>query len=373
MGIDKTDKTPMYQYIMNDIKRKITEGELKPHDSLPTQIELAKEYNTSEITSRRALSDLVQEGFVYRVRGKGSFVCENPSSTETHKIRTIYLAHRNYEVSSFNHPFFTDMFEGIKQVCDENDIAFYMWDMGEDYELPNDPQSAVILITLNNDFELSRRLTAWQEEKRLIITVHFYYPHLGIPYVIVDNLTGGYLATQHLLSLGHKRIGVILTGNSIVDLNQEFSLRLQGYRLALSQHQVPFDSDLIAVIAGADERVLMGDEGFRALMALPEPPTAVFATSDYKAIGAMNAARSLGMKVPEDISIMGFDDVKISEYSYPRLSTINQNTRKLGQRAAEILLFDLKAGDNQLVKDEIVPTLVLRDSTAPVSSKRKGK
>ncbi|MDF2814733.1 MAG: GntR family transcriptional regulator [Paenibacillus sp.] len=369
---DKTDKTPMYQHIMNDIKRKISAGELKPHHLLPTQIELAKEYNTSEITSRRALSDLVQEGVVYRVRGKGSFVCENPSSAGAQKIRTIYFAHRNYEVNTFNHPFFTDMFEGIKQVCDENEIAFYMWDIGENYELPDDPESGIILLTMSDGFDLTR-LTAWQEEDRRIITVHFYYPHLGIPYVIVDNLTGGYLATQHLLSLGHKRIGVILTGKSIVDLNQEFSLRLQGYRLALSQHQVPFDSDLIAVMAGDQERVLMGDEGFKALMALSDPPTAVFATSDYKAIGAINAARSLGMKVPEDVSIMGFDDVKTSEYSYPRLSTINQNTRKLGERAAEILLFELKDGENRLVKDEIVPTLVLRDSTAPIPSKRKGK
>ncbi|BBH24094.1 hypothetical protein Back11_54390 [Paenibacillus baekrokdamisoli] len=367
MDMDKLDKTPMYQYIMNDIKRKIAVGELKPHDSLPTQIELAKAYNTSEITSRRALSDLVQEGFVYRIRGKGSFVQENPASAGSQSIRVIYLAHRNYEVNLFNHPFFTDMFEGIKEVCKENGIDFYLWDMGDDYELPDDPQAGIILLTSKDDFDLTR-LTSWQEENRHIITVHFYYPHLGIPYVIVDNLTGGYLATQHLLSLGHRRIGVILTGGSIVDLNQEFSLRLQGYRLALSQHQIPFDSDLIAVMNGNLERADMGDEGFRKLMELSDPPTAVFATSDYKAIGALNAARDLGLKVPDDISIMGYDDVKISEYIYPRLSTVNQNTRKLGERAAEILL-DLKANNNRLVKDEIVPTLILRDSTAAVSLK----
>ena len=362
MDSEKTDKTPMYQYIMNDLKRKMAAGELKPHDPLPTQIELAKEYNTSEITSRRALSDLVQEGYVYRIRGKGSFVSETLSSGGSHGLRSICFAHRNHDVGMFNHPFFSDMFEGIKEVCDEHGLDFYMWDVGEDYRLPDDPRTGIILLTMKDDFDLSK-LTDWQKEKRSIVTVHFYYPHLGIPYVIVDNLTGGFLAAQHLLSLGHERIGIILTGASIMELNQEFSLRLQGYRLALSQYQIPFDPELIAFVDGKEERLEMGEAGFKQLMALENPPTAVFATSDYKAFGAMNAAREMGLRIPEDISLIGYDDVKISEYSYPRLTSINQNTRRLGRRAAEILLFELKENGAVLVKDEIVPTITVREST----------
>lgn len=368
MDTEKMDKTPMYQYIMNDIKRKIESGELKPHDPLPTQIDLAKEYNTSEITSRRALSDLVQEGYVYRIRGKGSFIQENPTAgTASKPIRSIYFAHRNV-LDSFDHPFFGDMFDGIKEVCEENGVEFHLWNIGKDYELPDDPRAGIILLTTKDDFDLSR-LTAWQQENRRIVTVHFYYPHLGIPYVIVDNLTGGYLATQHLLSLGHQRIGVILTGDSIMDMNQEFSLRLQGYRLALSQHQIAFDPELVAVMSGGNERLDMGAEGLERLMKLEQPPTAIFATSDYKAFGAMEAARQMGLKVPEELSIMGYDDIKVSKYTYPPLSTVNQNTIKLGQRAAEILLFETKNGQSQLVKDEIVPVLVQRASTGPAPKK----
>ncbi|MBB6672491.1 GntR family transcriptional regulator [Cohnella nanjingensis] len=366
MDGEKMDKTPMYQYVINDIKRKIEAGELKPHDPLPSQIDLAKAYGTSEITSRRALSDLVQEGYVYRIRGKGSFIQENPAFAEAKPIRSIYLAHLNHTIEGFNHPFFSNMFDGINTVCEENGIDFHLWDIGPDNVLPNDPHAGIILLTstANDSFDPSR-LTVWQQENRRMVTVHFYYPHLGIPYVIVDNLTGGYLATQHLLSLGHRRIGIIITGNSILEVNQEFSLRLQGYRLALSQHQIPFDPDLIACVSGFDERAEMGEEGFRRLMALDEPPTAIFATSDYKAFGAIDEARKRGMKVPEEISIMGYDDVKVSAYSYPTLSTVNQNTHKLGERAAEILLFEMKEGGGQLLKDEIVPTLIQRGSTGP--------
>jgi len=366
------DKTPMYRYIMNDIKKRIEAGELKPHDPLPTQIELAKQYNTSEITSRRALSDLMQEGYVYRIRGKGSFIQETAAQDGPKPIRTLFFAYRNQEIRDFNHPFFSDMFAGIKAACTENGIDFHMWNIGDDYVLPDDPNAGIILLTTNDAFDQTY-LSRWQKENRKLLTVHFYYPHLGIPYVIVDNLTGGYLATQHLLSLGHRRIGVILTGNSILELNQEFSLRLQGYRLALSQRQIPFDPSLVAVMSGGVELVGMGSEGFKRLMELNDPPTAIFATSDYKAIGAIQAAREAGLRVPEEISVVGYDDVKVSEYTYPTLTTVNQNTYKLGERAAEILLFEMKDGETRLLKDEIVPTLVHRSSTGPAPDGSRGK
>ncbi|MBP2110605.1 GntR family transcriptional regulator [Paenibacillus silagei] len=366
MNVDKSDKTPMYQYIMNDIKHKIETGELRPHDPLPTQIDLAKEYNTSEITSRRALSDLVQEGYVYRIRGKGSFIQEKTAAAEAKPISTLFFAHLNLELNNFSHPFFSEMFDGIREVCGENGVAFHLWDMGTDYQLPEDPNAGIILLTTTaaDSFDIER-LTAWRQEERRMVTVHFYYPHLGIPYVIVDNLTGGYLATQHLISLGHRRIGIIVTGKSIMEINQEFSLRLQGYRLALTQHQIPFDPQLVAFMDEEQESVKLGAEGFEKLMELEDPPTAIFATSDYKAIGAMNAARAAGMRVPQDISIMGYDDMKLGEIAYPSLSTVNQNTRKVGERAAEILLFELAGAGQQLIKDEIVPTLIPRASTGP--------
>jgi len=221
------------------------------------------------------------------------------------------------------------------------------------------------LLASNHVFDI-RMLSEWQEEKRRMVTVHFFYPHLGIPYVIVDNLTGGYLATHHLISLGHRDIGMILPGDSIVDINQEFSLRLQGYRLALSQHQIPFNQELVAVIPG-ENFADTGYQGFKALMSLEQPPTAVFAASDLKAIGAMNAAREMGIRVPEDVSVMGYDDLAMSEFANPALSTVNQNTRKLGERAAEILLFELKEGEDGQIREEIVPTVIVRDSTAPLA------
>ncbi|WP_274362073.1 GntR family transcriptional regulator [Paenibacillus thermotolerans] len=361
--MDKTEKTPLYQYIIDDIKGKIAREELQPGDPLPTQIDLAKMYNISEITSRRALSELVKEGYIYRIRGKGSFIKEKkPQLDDDVSIRTIYFVHNQISIDKFNFRFWNDMLEGIKEVCEENGVDFYLWDSGDSDRLPDDPNAAFILNT-RPDFHL-KTLETWRNEGRRIVTVHFYYPYLHIPYVIVDNLTGGYLATQHLISLGHQRIGIILTGKSLIDLNQEFSLRLQGYRLALQQHRIPFESELVCVMDGSSESTEMGYEGFKKLFSADRPPTAVFATSDYKAIGAMQAAREMGLSVPEDVSLVGYDDMPVSQYTHPNLTTINQNSMRMGRRAAEILLHELPGKPQSLVKDEIVPKLVIRDSTS---------
>ncbi|WP_256761057.1 substrate-binding domain-containing protein [Cohnella sp. WQ 127256] len=355
---------PMYQFIIDDIKAKIKNGELELDQPLPNQIELAKMYNTSEITSRRALTELVKEGYIYRIRGKGSFIKEEDSNEKNSTIRTVYFVYNDLSVDAFNHRYWSDMLEMMKEVCDENGVNFYLWASGEVYTLPDDPHGAFVLVIPPLLFD-QRKLEVWRDEGKRIVTVQFYYPHLSIPYVIADNLTGGYLATQHLLSLGHKRTGIILTGKSLLDLNQEFSLRLQGYRLALQQHHIPFDPELVCVMEGSKENMDMGYEGFKQLHNHTDnPPTAIFVTSDLKAMGALKAAQDMGLKVPEDISLVGYDDLRISSFTYPHLTTINQNTTQIGRRAIEILLHELPKNRTHLVKDEIVPKLIIRGTTS---------
>jgi len=357
---------PIYQVMIEDLKAKIRSGEYRKEVPLPNQQALAKLYKTSEITSRRALSELVNEGYVYRVRGKGTFVRGGDAEAEEEKqvaIRRIFFVYHNLSVDSLNHRYWGDMLEEMKQVCEENGIDFYLWAVDERYLLPEKPGAAYVLVTPPYTFD-QKSLEAWRDEGKRIVTVQFYYPHLSVPYVVADNLTGGYLATQHLLSLGHRRTGIILTGRSIVDLNQEFSLRLQGYRLALQQHQVPFDPEKVCVMDGPSENAEMGYRGFKELYGRGgEPPTAIFVTSDLKAFGALKAAQDMGLDVPGDISLIGYDDLRISAYTYPHLTTINQNTAQIGRRAIEILLHELPAEPGILVKEEIVPRLVARGTT----------
>lgn len=364
----------MYQTILEDIKGKIARGELKENDPLPTQIELSQLYNTSEITSRRALSELVQAGFIYRIKGKGTFVKGNVDDsgkgTGNPTVTKLYFVYPETRVEVFNHRFFADLFQGISEVSEELELSFALHSVDANYWLPDEPHAAFIIMTHVPDaVEIPMEvLQRWKRERRLMVTVSFHYPHLYIPYVMVDSLTGGYLATQHLLAAGHRRIGIILTGRSLIDMNQEFSLRLQGYKVALEQHRVPFDPDLVVVLEGLHEREKMGEVGLGRLLALDRPPTAIFAGSDYKAIGVLQAAKALQMSVPGDLSVVGYDDVLVAGYMSPPLTTVNQNACKLGRRAVEMIVTDcLDVGPNQILKDEIVPSLVVRESTAEQS------
>jgi DNA-binding LacI/PurR family transcriptional regulator len=259
--------------------------------------------------------------------------------------------------------YYGDLLEGVDAYCKQNGLELYCWNYDNKTDYPEGDDTGVILVP--HPLFPVERLHRWKNEKRRIVTVHFYYPHLEIPYVIIDNLTGGYLATQHLITLGHKRIGIILTGDSIYDMNQEFSLRLQGYRLALQLNNLNMDERLIVMIPGGKEADSMGYEGMMRLLELQDPPTAVFATSDVKAIGCLRALEECGINVPEQMSLVGFDDIRISPFIYPGLTTINQNTFKMGIRAAEMLneYVPGEAGAS-LTKDEIVPSLIIRGSSS---------
>ncbi|MFD2329167.1 GntR family transcriptional regulator [Cohnella sp. GCM10020058] len=364
----KQEKKPLYQQIAQDLKAKILQGDMKPDEPVPTQIELSKSYNISEITSRRALSELVQEDLIYRVRGKGTFVkrraVQDEAADGAGAVRRIYCIYYNVELSFFMHKFYSDLLIGLQAECEQNGIAFYTHKLDRDLELPKDEHAGFVLIT-PAEIPIDK-LRSWREENRRLVTVHFYYPHLNIPYVIMDNLTGGYLATEHLLSLGHRRIGIILTAYAQNHLNQEFSLRLEGYRLALSQHGILFDPDLVCIVEGKEELEEMGAQGFHQLMELEQPPTAIFATSDYKAHGAIRAAGARGLAIPGDISIVGYDDILISRFSNPGLTTVNQNTELLGKRATKLLLSEWREDGSGNIKDEIVPKLVVRHSTGPL-------
>lgn len=365
-------KKPKYRLVADDLKRKILQGGLDVRMPMPNQGEVAKQYNTSEITSRRALAELVSEGLIYRVRGKGTFIKKVISQApqpadhaESMEIKQIYLVHQMLRPQLFNHRFYSDLLLGLYELCLENGVKFHTWDVGPNFQLPSSERAGIVVLPSTNEARQlpSDILEQWKKGRRLA-TVHFYYPHLEIPYIMADNLMGGFLATQHLLTLGHRRIGIIVTGKSMVDINQEFSLRLQGYRRALLQNQLEFDQELVVVVDGHNENEEMGESGFEQLMQLANPPTAIFTTSDYKAIGAMKAAQKRGLDVPGDISIIGYDDVLAGRYSVPTLTTINQNMDQVGRKVGQMLLGNWEEDDGtSLMKEEVTPTLIIREST----------
>lgn len=182
-------------------------------------------------------------------------------------------------------------------------------------------------------------------------------PEIEVDSVLVDNFQGGYEATKHLLDLGHRRIGCI-TGPW--DLTPSAD-RVAGYKAALSQHGLRADEDLIV---RGDYLRQSGEMAVRRFLELSAPPTAIFACNDLMAIGAMKSIHEQGLRVPEDISIVGFDDIALASCLNPPLTTIAQPKYELGKIAAELVIQKITRSDSGEKREIVLDShLVVRGST----------
>jgi LacI family transcriptional regulator len=191
-------------------------------------------------------------------------------------------------------------------------------------------------------------------------------PDPRIPSIGATNWAGGLMATEHLIEIGHRRIGTI-TGRPALLCSQA---RLDGYRAALERAGLAADPGLIysgdfhfegALVAGTD------------MLELPDPPTAIFAGSDMQAMGVYEAARRHKLRVPDDLSVVGFDDLPMSAWVSPPLTTIVQPLAKMAAMATRTIL-DLLGGriDTSSNRIELTTSLVVRASTAPPQHKAAG-
>lgn len=178
------------------------------------------------------------------------------------------------------------------------------------------------------------------------------------PAVGATNWQGAYNATEHLIKLGHKRVGFI-TGSMDLSCSKD---RLDGYRAALRTHHIPDAPELIY------EGTFFQPDGYAgacALLDIDNPPSAIFASNDVMALGAMDAVRSHGLRIPEDVSILGFDDIPQAALVRPMLTTVRQPLEQMGRVATQMLLDMLKNPEKEIDRVELPTELMARGSTLP--------
>lgn len=186
-------------------------------------------------------------------------------------------------------------------------------------------------------------------------------PHTGsssMPTVTADNLQGARLAVDHLIGLGHRRIGMVTGRPDLISAQ----LREQGYREAHAAAGLAVDESLLASGAFESEPARAAA---RSLLGLPQRPTAIFAANDLSALAALEAAAELGVSVPGELSVVGFDNIPESALAHPPLTTVHQPMRQMG-RDALTMLVTLIAGEHVLDRPHLTldTTLVVRQSTA---------
>ena len=178
-----------------------------------------------------------------------------------------------------------------------------------------------------------------------------------LPSVGATNFAGGFAAAEHLLSLGHRRIAVV--GGPPFKSTRA---RLAGYRTALQEAGVQPDPRLERSGGFVAET---GYEAARALLRAPEPPTAIFAGNDLQAIGVYRALYEAGLRAPDDMSVVGFDDLPLARLLTPALSTVRQPVREMGALATRMLLRIIAGEKLESARVELATSLVVRESSAP--------
>jgi LacI family transcriptional regulator, repressor for deo operon, udp, cdd, tsx, nupC, and nupG len=262
-------------------------------------------------------------------------------------------------VPDITNPFFSKVLRGIESVAIKNGYQVLLGDTQNNVRLEEEYLNLLrqkqVDGTIFLTARISRDLIEEMSRQFPVVLACEYFEGAKIPTVSIDNISSARKATEHLIKLGHRRIAH-LSGPMNIILSRD---RLRGYQQAMMQYELDIDPVLIQE---GDFSYELGYNLTLKLLALKNPPTAIFAANDEMAIGAIKAIRDCSLRVPEDIAVVGFDDIKIASIFEPNLTTISQPMFEIGEKAMNLLLQLIEG--NELDKRQFVleDTLIIRDS-----------
>ena len=359
-------KEPLYQKIYNYLKGEIVNEKLLSGSKLPTELELSEAFGVSKITAKRAMDELEINGFITRKRGHGSFVLplRNDGNVSECKIVSMILPNNDssgraidYIMGATNYLQEEGYYLSIHTTFGNHETERkYLLDLSD-----NGVKGIIFYPSTRKNFNV---LSSLYVKNFPIVLIDKKIESLPLSSVVSDNRGGGFQATSHLIQLGHRRIAYV----SYCDLDSLSSVkeRFIGYCKALRQHSITLDLEIIYASIVTLESSNRLTQVVNDL--LKKKVTAIFAEHDYLALDIARTLSSMGISVPNDISIIGFDNIELLEHLDIKLTTINQDFGQIGKRASQIVLKQIKkeAVDH---RDDIVPVqLILRESTGYCNS-----
>ena len=357
--VSRFSPDPLYKQVKDVLERRIQSGQLKPGDALPSGQQLCEQYGVSSITVRRALRDLVDAGLIHRRPGLGSFVSSNAKSFN---LLLLILGFHEEDWRRHGH-LFSDLIGGIARVAWErravfsvahvpptlSDVRLYLYSMIDDGMFDG------ALLRVAGDFEESC-LIPFLEIQFPYVIIKRYLPDRIINCVVVDDVQGAFMATEHLIQQGHTRIGLVVPQSIVVGRD-----RCKGYFKALEAHGIEADLDLVCYTDDFLEE--SASRATSQLLALKDRPTAVFAPSDMLAIGAYRAIEEAGLNIPNDIAVVGYDDITAASMLSPPLTTVRTPYYDFGVRSASLLLDIISHKMKPPQRVVIEQALVVRESS----------
>lgn len=306
------------------------------------------------INGSRFVSDEIREKVMRIVAELNYTPSAVARSLKVRETKTIGLL-----VTATNNPFFAEVMAGVEQYCQQHQYNLIIATTGGDAKrlqqnlqtLMHKQVDGLLLMCGDSRFQADIELAI----SLPLVVMDWWFTELNADKILENSALGGYLATKALIDAGHRKIGII-TGNLKKSVAQN---RLQGYKNALSEAKIALNPHWIVESHFDFEGGVLG---IQSLLTQSSRPTAVFCCSDTIAVGAYQAIQQQGLRIPQDLSIMGYDDIELARYLSPPLSTICQPKAELGKLAVEALLQRIKNPNENYRTLVLEPTCVLRES-----------
>jgi DNA-binding LacI/PurR family transcriptional regulator/DNA-binding transcriptional regulator YhcF (GntR family) len=345
---------PLYQTVKDTVREAIDSGVFRPGEQMPSTKELSEQLEVSLVTAHRALQELVSAGVLQRTQGKGTFVHDRYSKDRIiSDCRLGLVFNKDASLADFYHG---QILEGVRQAAQNHSVDLILLRYGEDVR-----KECNGYLYMSPQPEELAAFTQRSNRKLPTLVVGSASPARGIPAIEVDNADLARQAVNYLAGLGHRRIGY-LGGTVELSNNRE---RLQGF----------LDTCRALNLAPAEPHVLKSsgwrpdenDQGALVrLLTGPGRPTAIFAAGYYFALSVYSAAASVGLRIPEDLSVVGVDDPPSAAHLSPPLTSLREPLAQLGLAAVATIHEHLRHEGGQLAGKVLKGELLVRKSAAGI-------
>ena len=357
MIVDRDSPIPQYFQLQTWLKEQIELGIFKTSDKIPTEEELVQLTGLARATIRQAIQNLVNMGFLTRKKGLGTFV--TVPETKTNKHATIGII-----IPDIRSGYAPELARGAEDEASKNkhslilcctDDLFIKAEFHANRLIENSVSGVIYVPTASTDANNRLIVEKFLEKNIPIVLADRILPNLELDYVTTDNYDGAHKITSYLISKGHKKIAVVYS-----NLFSTERLRFMGYKKALEDYRIPFDASLVVSHSGP-----FIDEHFvryaHSLLKSKKNFTAIFAGHDRIALVFYSVAKELGISIPEDISIVGYDDLNYRTIS---LTTIHQPIYEMGQESMKLILSRINNNKSEyrniVLKSHLVERLSVR-------------
>lgn len=370
-GVDLMSEHTKYSMVKNQIKSWIYEGKVKPGEKIHSENELMKIFDVSRHTVRQAIGDLVHEGLLYREQGSGTYCSQRLRPSEKGRERHKMIGVITTYLSDYIFPY---IIRGIESTLSSEGYTLIVASTNNDIEkekqclvnmLDKDIDGLIVEPTKTGSFNPNLNYYLTLEQHHIpYLMINQFYQELNPPHFILDDEYGGFIATDHLIKLGHERVFGLFKQDDMQGVN-----RMKGFIRAFRENGLSFYPEMVVTYETENKEEKTITE-VRKRLSSQEPPTAIFCYNDQIALLVLDVIREFGLKIPEDISIVGYDDSHLSQASEVKLTSVTHPKMQMGIEAAKWMIAKVEGRNmDQLEHSKVYkPELIVRQSTAKLKN-----